>query len=355
MEFRIQKQSIELILISLQPFLEKKDTSQITSHILFEISNQESTIKATDTEIGLEIKSDEFEVFSEGKFTANGKKILDIIRTLKNGEINFFLNDEVIEIKQKHSSFKLPIFNPDEFPEFPKAENRPKISLDSALLIKNFKKITPSIDTNNPKYELNGALINIDLEKTEIVATDTRRMSIATINKPSTQELEIIIPKKAILELQKLFLDEIEILYDETTLMVKEQNMLFFTRLINGRFPDYERIIPLNPKYEFRLPKKEMIDSIKMVTTISHDIKISFSKELVKFSSLSIDNIEAKTEIDLDTGLDEEVEISLNSRYLLDFLNNIDSEEFEIGINSSTLPFIVKDGDFVTVIMPIVA
>ncbi len=354
MEFKVQKELIEHILINLQPFLEKKDATQITSHIHFEVLNEKSTIKATDIEIGLLITTKEFEILSEGKFTANGKKLLDIIRILKNGEIEFILRDNAIEIRQNHSKFKLPTFNPEEFPKFPEIKDKPKISLDSALLIKNFKKITPAIDTNNPKYELNGALINIQKEKTDIVATDTRRLAVATINKNSQEELELIIPKKAILEMQKLFLDKIEIFYDETTLIVKESNMLFFTRLINGKFPDYAKIIPLYPKYEIKLPKKEMIDAIKMITTISYDIKITFTPNLIKFNSLSMDNIEAKTEIEFNTNLKENIEISLNSRYLLDFLNHIESEEFKIGINGSTLPFIVQEENFLTVIMPII-
>ena len=355
MEFKVQKQLIESILINLQPFLEKKDATQITSHIHFKIDSNLSTIKATDGEIGLSVTTNNINVISDGEFTANGKKLLDIVRILKDGEIEFTLKDSNLEIKQLHSKFKLPIFDPKEYPPFPNTDNKPKISLDSNLLIKNFKKVTPAIDTNNPKYELNGALINIQSDKTDIVATDTRRLAIATINNSSDKELELIVPKKAILEIQKLFLDEIEIFYDDTILMIQGQNMLFFTRLINGKFPDYIKIIPQNPKFELTLPKKEMVDSIKMVTTISSDIKITFTPNMIIFNSLSADNIEAKTEIELETGVDEALELSLNSRYLLDFLSHIESESFYMGINGSTLPFLVKDKDeFITVIMPII-
>ncbi len=355
MEFKVQKQLIESILINLQPFLEKKDATQITSHIHFDIKDQNSTIKATDSEIGLLITTDKINIVSEGAFTANGKKLLDIVRILKDGEIHFVLNENSIEIKQSHSNFKLPIFDPKEYPTFPSTQNKPKISLNSNLLIKSFKKVTPAIDTNNPKYELNGALINIQSDKTEIVATDTRRLAVAIIENSSDKELELIIPKKAILEIQKLFLDEIEILYDDTVLIIQNQNMLFFTRLINGKFPNYNKIIPQHPKYEFTLPKKEMVDSIKMVTTISSDIKITFTPNMIIFNSLSNDNIEAKTEIEINTQISENLELSLNSRYILDFLAQVESDSFYMGINGSTLPFLVKDKDkFITVIMPII-
>jgi DNA polymerase-3 subunit beta len=355
MKIRADKQIIESILINIQPFLEKKDASQITSHVFFETKNDLCVIRATDTEIGLQIITGEFEIDHPGSFTANGKKLLDIIRILKEGEIVLELFDNSVLIKQKNSKFKLPVFNPESFPDFPILNEKPKISLDSLNLIKNLKKITPAIDNNNPKYELNGALINIKQETTDLVGTDTRRLAISTIPNHSAQELALILPKKAILEIQKLFLDRIDIHYDETTLIITNDSFFFYTRLINGKFPDYERIIPQTLKYQINLPTKEMIDAIRMITTISHDIKITFLSDAVLFNALSSDNVEAKTEIELETGISDKFEISLNSRYLLDFLAQVENDSFTIGLNESTLPFIVKDNNFITIIMPIIA
>ena len=355
MKIRALKQVIESILINLQPFLEKKDASQITSHVYFETKENHCVIRATDQEIGLQIITDQFEIDHPGAFTANGRKLLDIVRILQDDEIILELFDNSLLIKQRHSKFKLPLFDPQSYPSFPQIDEKPNITLDSLSLIKNLKKITPAIDTNNPKYELNGALINIKKERTDLVGTDTRRLAIATIPNDSTQELSLILPKKAILEIQKLFLDQIEIYYDETTLIITNQNYFFYTRLINGKFPDYERIIPQSLKHQIELPKKEMLEAIRMITTISHDIKITFLSDAVLFNSLSADNVEAKTEIELETGITDKFEISLNSRYLLDFLAQVEHEKFLIGLNESTLPFLVRDENFITIIMPIIA
>ena len=355
MKIRAHKQVIESILINLQPFLEKKDASQITSHIYFETGEDLCIVRATDNEIGLQIVTREFEIDHPGSFTANGKKLLDIIRILRDDEIVLELFDNAIMIKQQHSKFKLPVFDAEAFPAFPSIDDKPKISLDSMNLIRNLKKITPAIDTNNPKYELNGALINIKSDTTDLVGTDTRRLAVATIPNTSAQELALILPKKAILEIQKLFLDRIEIHYDETTLIITSDNYFFFTRLINGKFPDYERIIPKTLKYQIELPKKEMLEAIRMVTTIANDIKITFLSDAVLFNALSDDNVEAKTEIELETGITDRFEISLNSRYLLDFLAQVDHDRFTIGLNDSTLPFLVRDENFITIIMPIIA
>ncbi len=355
MKIRAQKQIIESILINLQPFLEKKDASQITSHILFNSQNNKCIVKATDGEIGLKVVTDNIIIESEGSFTANGKKLLDIIRILKDDEIILELLDNTLIIKQKHSKFKLPTFDPNSYPSFPSIEDKPQITLDSLSLIQNLKKISPAIDTNNPKFELNGALINIKNDSTDLVGTDTRRLAIASIPGNNSEELSLIVPKKAILEIQKLFLDQIDIFFDETNLIISNENYFFYSRLINGKFPDYQRIVPTSTKHQIVLPKKEMIDAIKMITTISQEIKMRLLSDVIIFESLSADNVEAKTELEIDTGLNEKFELSFNSKYILDFISQVDKNEFTIEFNEPSLPFIVKDNNFITIIMPIVA
>ena len=355
MKIRAQKQIIESILINVQPFLEKKDASQITSHILFKTQNDKCVIKATDSEIGLQIITDNILIEAEGAFTANGKKLLDIIRILKDDEIILEILDDTLIIKQKHSKFKLPTFDPNLYPLFPTTEEKPQISLDSLSLIQNLKKISPAIDTNNPKFELNGALINIQENTTDLVGTDTRRLAIASIPGNSNETLSIIVPKKAILEIQKLFLDQIDIYFDETNLIIANENYFFYTRLINGKFPDYQRIIPTSTKHQITLPKKEMIDAIKMITTISQEIKMILLSDTIIFESLSADNVEAKTELEINTGLTDKFELSFNSKYILDFISQVTKNEFIIEFNEPSLPFIVKDDNFITIIMPIVA
>ena len=350
----ISKSVIENILIHAGPFLEKKDTSQITSHIYLNASNNTLTIKATDYEIGFLVSTQEVNITQDGNITANGKKFLDIVRILKDGEINLEVKNNTLHITQAHSNFKLPTFSHNEFPEFPSYEGKPRISIDSHTLIESLKKITPAIDTNNPKYELNGALIDIKNNFINFASTDTRRLAVVNISNNSETELSIIIPKKAIIEIQKLFFDNIELYYDETNLIIHSQQYTFFTKLINGKFPEYSRIIPKEVSNSLLLPKATMIDSIKQITTISADVKITFLNNTITFESLSDDNIEAKTEINFQTNFNEPFSIAINSRYLLDFLNAINSSEFIIGLNEGNLPFILEDQNFKTVVMPIV-
>lgn len=354
MKITIQKSIIENILIHAQPFLEKKDTSQITSHVLINASESILTVKATDYEIGIEIHAENINVIDTGTVTANGKKLLDIIKILKDGNINLETKNDMLYISQSNSNFKLPTFLYKEFPSFPIYTGKHQISINSQLLIDSLKKVTPSIDSNNPKFELNGALIDIKSVNINFVSTDTRRLAVVTIDNQNNNELSIIIPKKAIIEIQKLFFDNIELYYDETNLIIRSDKYTFFTKLINGKFPEYSRIIPKETSKTLTLPKATMIEALKQITTISTDVKITFLNNSILFESLSDDNIEAKTEINYDTGFTSAFVIAINSKYLLDFLNSINSSEFNICLNESNLPFVLRENNFKTVVMPIV-
>ena len=354
MLINISKSVLENILISAQPFLEKKDTSQITSHVYLNALNNVLTLKSTDYEIGLSITTDNVNIEQIGSVTANGKKFLDIVRILKDDNIKLELKNDILFISQSHSKFKLPTFSYNEFPEFPSYENKARISIDSHSLIESLKKITPAIDNNNPKFELNGALIDIKKDGINFASTDTRRLAVVNIPNSGESELSIILPKKAIIEIQKLFFNDMELYYDETNLIIHSNQYTFFTKLINGKFPEYSRIIPKEISNVLTLPKAIMIDAIKQITTISSDVKITFLNDVITFESLSDDNIEAKTDITFSTGFSEPFSIAINSKYLLDFLGSINTSEFNVGLNESNLPFVLSDENFKTIVMPIV-
>ncbi len=354
MKIAISKSVLENILVHSQPFLEKKDTSQITSHVYFEASGSTLSVKATDYEVGLFISSDQVTVHTPGSVTANGKKLLDIVRILKEGDVVLELLRDTLHVQQASSNFKLPVFNSEEFPLFPSFEGKPKIGINSHLLIESLKKITPATDTNNPKFELNGALIDIQSDKINFVSTDTRRLAVVNITNNTDAELSLIVPKKAIIEIQKLFFDDIEIYYDNTYLIIRSAQYTFFTKLINGKFPDYSRIIPREVARNMQLPKAAMIDAIKQITTISNDMKLTFGSDSILFESLSDDNIEAKTQMAFSTGFTAPFVLAVNSRYILDFLGQINATEFTLGLNEPNLPFVLQDENFKTIVMPIV-
>jgi DNA polymerase-3 subunit beta len=353
MKFTISKNTIENIVSQMQPFLEKKDESSITSHIHFSVIENKLILKATDYEMGLKYTCEDINNTQDGKSTVNGSNLLNILRRLLDNDIIFEVVNNNLSIKQGRSNFKLPMYDPQEYPSFPNLENLQILDISIVNLISSIKKITPAIDNNNPKFELNGALIDIKQNKINFVATDTRRLAISNIQNLQTKQTQIIIPKKAIIEIQKLFLDEAVIKYDETNLIISTENRIFFTRLINGNFPDYERIIPTNLAHSFQLSKSMLVNSIKLVTSLKPNIKIIFNSDNILFESVDEDN-QAQTAIDINLDISEPFYIAVNSKYLLDFLSTTLNDKITIGFNQSNLPFYLEDDKFITIIMPII-
>lgn len=354
MKITVNKTVFEQMLSNVNPFIEKKDNSQITSHVYIEAKEGILTLKGTDSEIGLKITTEDVKITEEGQATANGKKIADYVRNLKDDDINIEYLDNNLTVKQKGSKLKMPTFEAKEFPKFPEYEHLPKVNLNSVKLIGAFKKVTPAIDTNNPKYELNGTLLDIKTGGVNIVSTDTKRLAIVKLDEQNKEELSIIIPKKAIQEIGKLFFDEVDMFYSQNYLIIKTKQYLFFTKLINGKFPDYHRILPKEFKYVEKLQKDKIIEAIKQISNISNEMKMSFTKDAIVFESLSEENMEAKTEIEFQsTTIENEYQIAFNSKHIVDFLSNIDTKEFSASFNEANMPFELKSENFSTIVMPI--
>ncbi len=348
MHIKIQKPVFESIVNQVVPFTEKKDNTQITSHVLI-IADENLILKATDKEIGIKIKT-EAEILQKGKITINAKKLNDIIKALQNKEIEIKKEDETIIITQDTSVYKLSTFNADEFPEFPNPNDLNELQIKNEEFIDAVKKIFPVIDNNNPKYELNGALFDIK-ENTNFVSTDTRRLALYKSDAKG-KEAKIIVPKRAISEIKRIFNNDMKIYYDDIYLILKDENIMFFTKLINGKYPAYEKIIPQSFKYELTLPKNEFVSHLKQISIISNEVKITIKSDEIIFESFGDETMEAKTSFKINTNI-EEFNFAVNSRYLLDFLNTINSENFDLCLNEPNIPFELRDNNFITIVMPL--
>ncbi len=354
MKIEINKNVLEHMVVNAQNFLDKKDESSITSHVLLSSIDGNFTIKASDYEIGISMQTTNYNPIIDGMASANGKKLLDSIKPLDDEDVTIEVDGEQLLLKQGKRKITFSMFNTDEYPEFPTTENKSKFEINPIDFLKSIKKISSAIDVNNPKYELNGALIDLKDDKVNFVGTDTKRLAIVQLDKDIEEELSLIIPKKAINEIQKLFFDEMKIYYDENILIIESETFHFFTKLINGKYPDYQRIIPKETKYELTLNREKIISEIKVIYPSSPEMRITFNNDSIVFESLSEDSLKARTEINYICNLSESIYINVNSRYILDFLSNIDSSEFSLGYNDSSMPFVLDSDNFKTIIMPII-
>lgn len=353
MKLSINKSILESAVNLCNAYVEKKDSSSITSHLLFEASEEKLTIKASDYDMGLSYNIKKVKTESTGQATANAKDIADMIKNLNNEELILESVENSLFIRQKNTKYKLPMFNAEDFPNFPNTEEKAKFDIDSSELSRSLKKILPAIDTNNPKASLNGALLDIKTDKINFVGTDTKRLAIFTLNKQNEKEFSLSIPKKAILEMQKLFYEKIELFYDENILIAKNENFEFFTKLINDKFPDYEKVVPKQLNKEFNFKTEDFIDSLRKVI-VAEKMKLNFSPNKLIFEGINFDNKEAKTELDMELNINDNFSLNIKIKYLMDFLNSIESENFKLSINEPNLAFIVSSEELQTIIMPII-
>ncbi|MCX2683635.1 DNA polymerase III subunit beta [Campylobacter sp. MIT 21-1685] len=354
MKVSINKNILESIVLLCNAYVEKKDSSAITSHLFFQADEDKLIIKASDYEIGINYKIKKIRVESNGFATVNAKNIVDVIKNLNNEEITLETIDNSLFIRQKSTKYKFPMFDYEDFPDFPNTENKDKFDIDSNDLSRSLKKILPSIDTNNPKYSMNGAFLDIKNNKIDFVGTDSHRLSIYTLEKTNEKEFHISIPKKAIIEMQKLSYEKIEIYYDKNILIAKNENFEFFTKLINDKFPDYEKIIPKQFKQNLKFKTEDFIDSLKKISVICEKMKLHLTKDKITFEGISLDNMEAKTELEVETPIEENFSINIKIKYLLDFLHSIEEEYFSLNINEPGLPFTVNAGTLEVIIMPVI-
>lgn len=364
MKITLNKTNFEMILNNFQSFLDKKDSSQITSHIYLETMGDKLLMKATDYEISIQSKIDILQNAEDGIATIEGKKILPIIKQLKDGEVTLETKDSQILVKQGKAKFKLSTFNAAEFnnaTKFPEiSENDTKINLDSIDFIKSIEKVAAAADSSahkidNHRIELTGTLIDVKDYYCNFVGTDTRRLAIIRQNTQSIgTQLSIIIPKRAILEIKKLFSDDFEIFFSQTMLFVRSQNYAFSTKLINGKYPDYEKIIPKDFKMQLKLPKRDIEEAINLIKSLSVNVKITLDSSGLLFEAMSSEELEsASTQIELPLEIPEPITLGMNAQYILDFLRYINAAEFEILINEANMPFMLRDENYSTIVMPV--
>ena len=363
MKIKINKSKLENIISNFQPFLEKRDNSQITSHILIETQPNAVILKATDYEIGIMAKIQDETVQTEEKITVNGKEILNVLKSLKDSEIELISNENELEIKQEKTKIKLQSFIGENFTEFPKDYKNSKINIDSGSIINSLKKILPVIDANSSRIEIRNALIDIKDSQIKFVATDTKRLEVISFNNPTIEKIQFMFPRRAILEVQKFFNDQASIYFNENNIIIENDTYTFFTRIPNGNFLDYERVIPkdLNIKNKIKIDKEKMIESLKIISSVSKKVKLSFGKEKLTFESINDSDAKAMTEIEIEKEINkdfidsnnENIEICVTTQHILEYIKNIDSTHFEFGINENkNSACLLKSDNFILVVIP---
>ena len=253
MNFTIKKDIFLKGLARIQGIVEKRNTIPVLSNVLLEGSEGELCITATDLEVGMR-STYPANIRKPGKITVSAKKLYEIIKELPENEVSFNAKENCwIEVECGKAHFNIVGLSADEFPNFPKQDKTNFISLKSDLCKEMIEKTFFAVSQDESKYNLNGIFCQVvkETRKLRLVATDGHRLSLIekTIEKADAEELirGVILPRKGIMELKKISEEgegDILLGFMENNAVVSKDQTVIIMRLVDGEFPDYERVIP---------------------------------------------------------------------------------------------------------------
>ncbi len=367
MKFNVNQNDFQQALGFCQGVIEKRSTLPILSNILLDAQNSKLIITATDLDLIFIHEINNIEVIMEGRTTTTSSTIYDIVRKLSSGKkINLTLTDKnKLHLESEKSDFNLNCMSASEFPLTDENFNQNEFSIKSKHLLKLLNKCKFSISNDETRHYLSG----IYFHQTEVddkfyltaVATDSHRMSISKIRLEKKIIFEpIILPKKTIFQLCSLldnYDGEVKISNIKSKIKFELNESVLISKLIDGKFPNYIQVIPKNNQKKLEIELKKFLNSVDRVASVSLDkkdgVKFDLSKDILNLSVNNTNSGDGKET--LNVKFDYDLQISFNSKYLIDVASQLDGENVEIFFNDTGSPALIKDpGDFdsIYVVMP---
>ncbi len=367
MKFSVNQQDLQKSLNYCQGVIEKRSTLPILSNVLLEVSNANLTITATDLDLIFIHKIPNVEISEEGKTTSSSSIMYDIVRKFSSGsKINFSNPSEnKLHLESDKSVFNLNCINASEFPLTEENFNENEFSIKSKELLKLLNKCKFSVSNDETRHYLSG----IFLHQTEVdgktfltaAATDSHRMSISKIRLQNKVQFEqIILPKKTIFQLCTLLEDyegEVKISNIKSKIKFEINNSILISKLIDGKFPNYVQVVPKENQKKLEVDVKSFLNSVDRVASVSLDkkdgVKFSLSKNNLDLSVNNTNSGDGKES--LTVKFDHELDISFNSRYLIDIASQLDGDNIEIYLKDTGSPALIRDPsdyDSIYVVMP---
>ena len=367
MKFNVNQQDLQQALNFCQGVIEKRSTLPILSNILLDASNSKLTITATDLDLIFIHQINNVEVLEEGKTTTVSSTIYDIVRKLSSGrKINLTLNDtSKLHLESEKSIFNLNCLSATDFPLTEGNFNENEFIIKSKQLLKLLNKCKFSVSNDETRHYLSGIYFHQtefeDKNYLTAAATDSHRMSISKIRLEQKIDFEpIILPKKTIFQLCSLldnYDGDVKVSNIKSKIKFELSNSILISKLIDGKFPNYIQVIPKNNQKKLEIDLKLFLNSVDRVASVSLDkkdgVKFNLSNDILDLSVNNTNSGDGKET--LSVKFDHELEISFNSRYLIDVASQLDGEKVEIFFNDTGSPALIKDPsdfDSIFVVMP---
>lgn len=352
------------VLQSVAGIVERRHTLPILANVL--IRKTGSSVQLTTSDLEIQIRTTAELDGDSGNFTTTvgARKVIDILRTMPSDQmVSLESNASKLILKGGKSKFTLQSLPAEDFPLVQEAANfGPVFSVPQKTLKDLLNQVSFAMAVHDIRYYLNGILFVAEGKQLSLVATDGHRLAFAN----STLDVEVprqevILPRKTVLELQRLLSDAegaIEMQFANNQAKFSFGGMEFVTKLVEGKFPDYNRVIPKNHKNSVTLGRLPLLASLQRTAILTSEkfkgVRLNIEPGTLRVASNNAEQEEAVDELDIDYGGDA-IEIGFNVTYLIDALTNMDQEMVKMELadsNSSALITIPENSTFKYVVMP---
>jgi DNA polymerase-3 subunit beta len=363
MNFTISRESLLRPLQTVIGVVERRQTMPILANVLIAVKDDELTVTATDLEVELVARSTVDDISVSGEITVPARKLLDICRALPDeASVSVQLDGDRLVLKSGRSRFVLSTLGAADFPVVEDIDANREIRLAEADIRRLLEKTQFSMAQQDVRYYLNGLLLETGGGFVRTVATDGHRLALSEISveDQAGPVEQVIVPRKGVLELQRLLGDDgdVELTIGSNHIRANIGNVRFTSKLIDGRFPDYDRVIPQVEGNILKASRDYLRNALQRAAILSNEkyrgIRLDLARDCLRIQANNPDQEEAQDELEIEYS-GEEMEIGFNVNYLLDALAAVDADTVEMGFvdtNSSCMIYGPDSENARFVVMP---
>lgn len=364
MKFTITREALLKPLQLVAGVVERRQTLPVLSNVLMEVQGDQLSLTGTDLEVEMVGHAQLLEAGVDGEITVPAKKLMDICKSLPDqSTVEISLDDHRVQLQAGRSKFVLSSLPANEFPNIDDIEAQATIVIPQAQLRRVIDRTAFAMAQQDVRYYLNGLLLEVNADELRAVATDGHRL--ATCGVPAQLEVEsktqVIVPRKAVLELAKLMTDPeatVELKLSSNHVRAQVGEYTFTSKLVDGKFPDYERVIPRNGNRTLIADRQALRQVFARTAILSNEkyrgVRLLLDDNTLQVVANNPEQEQAEESIGVDFQGDN-LEIGFNVSYLQDVLSVLDGDDMKMTLgdaNSSAVMEEVEGGDSLYVVMP---
>lgn len=354
MKFEISRETLIKPLQLVTGVVERRQTLPVLSNVLLVLEGNQLSMTGTDLEVEL-IGRVEIEQGSEGgEVTVPARKLMDICKSLPDSaSLKMALDDNKLVIRSGRSRFTLSTLPPSDFPSAEESSEALEFSISQERLKEMLDSTSFAMAQQDVRYYLNGLLFEVSPNFLRVVATDGHRLAMDTedMSTPADKVMQVIVPRKGILELARLLgegEDNVDIVIGSNHIRAKTANFTFTSKLVDGKFPDYDRVLPKGGDKKIIADRNELRQSLSRTAILSNEkfrgIRLTLLDDEIKILANNPEQEEAEEIVAVEYKGDS-LEIGFNVSYLIDVLTVLDTETVQLIVSDSNSSALVQGAD----------